>query len=110
MPLPEEQRHASGRLGDAIDEAKHVPFSFSLTAMPMLNPAGPKGVSSRIWVRVGAASAARADPFVARNAARAQIASMHFRVTLHLQKGSAPSGEFDAGCGCFRSSQAARFS
>jgi len=55
--LPDEHLHASGRVDEAADRAKHVPLTFSVTAIPMLKPAGPKGVSNFICVRVGGSAA-----------------------------------------------------
>jgi hypothetical protein len=59
--LPDEHRQASGRLADALDDVKQLPFTFSVTAMPMLRPAGPKGVSSLTCVREGAAGGSAAS-------------------------------------------------
>src|ERR1700675_740671 len=101
MPLPEEQRQASGRLDAATDPAKHVPFNFSVTAMPMLSPAGPKGVSSLIRVRfnVGAESAASAKPTAPQpNALSAQALKIFLVVRVHPPTMAHPGKQTSSGC------------
>src|SRR6516165_12532434 len=51
-PLPAIQRHASGRLGEASDRVKQLPFTCSVVAIPMLSPRGVHGVSILMRVRV----------------------------------------------------------
>ena len=54
LVVDEDHSHASGRLGEASECVKQFPFTFCVTAIPMLSPVGVQGVSILICVRAGA--------------------------------------------------------